>query len=579
MIKKLINFSSFEFKEFDAFKKVSNFFLKNYLKKTVLATILSFFVSIFETLGTLTIVPLFLLVTNEQIPTEGITKVIYDFFSKIGISDNLSAVLIFFSLAFIIKALLKFVVFLIQGNTIAEIAEDLRYNLMNSIYSAEWNYFVKQKTGTITNSLGREADQTSRTFSQFILLNNYLILFLIYFLLSVSVSFVVPLAGVIFAFFLVLIVRATHKYYVLVSQRQVQGMKIVIGKLTELILLLKPLKAMYRGLSIKNILMLDVKELSKNIKKQVFFNASIDSLREPMIVIFLCIFLYISLNVLSIKVTEIVFLTFIFYRLITNSINIQNTYYKIIAFSKYMDSFLKTLNTTKKNKEVWDGKLNLGFKSTIVFKDVTFHYKKEKIIKKLSLVFNSKKINALVGPSGCGKTTIVDLILGLYKPISGEILIDRTPLREINIKLWRSQIGYVPQETILLNASVLKNITLGMKYKKNDLDFSLRASGVNEFINKLPQKLNTKIGERGIMLSGGQRQRISIARALLKKPKIMILDEATANLDPLSEKKICYTLKKISKIITIIAISHQKELTNIADKIFSFSKTGNLKEK
>ena len=118
-----------------------------------------------------------------------------------------------------------------------------------------------------------------------------------------------------------------------------------------------------------------------------------------------------------------------------------------------------------------------------------------------------------------------------------------------------------------------------MKYKKNDLDFSLRASGVNEFINKLPQKLNTKIGERGIMLSGGQRQRISIARALLKKPKIMILDEATANLDPLSEKKICYTLKKISKIITIIAISHQKELTNIADKIFSFSKTGNLKEK
>ena len=129
------------------------------------------------------------------------------------------------------------------------------------------------------------------------------------------------------------------------------------------------------------------------------------------------------------------------------------------------------------------------------------------------------------GKSGCGKTTIVDLIIGLYKPNSGQILINNTPLNKININYWRKQIGYVPQETILLNDTILKNITLGSKYKKKDLYFSLKAAEMDQFVNQLPQKLNSVIGERGVMLSGGQRQRISIARALLRKPKIMKFKE------------------------------------------------------
>ena len=185
--------------------------------------------------------------------------------------------------------------------------------------------------------------------------------------------------------------------------------------------------------------------------------------------------------------------------------------------------------------------------------------------------YKNKQINMICGPSGIGKTTIVDLIIGLYRPNKGEILIDNTPLDKININFWRKQIGYVSQETILLNSSILKNITLGKNYPKKNLDFAIKAAQLKDLINKLPKKINTFIGERGIMLSGGQRQRISIARALVKNPKIIILDEPTSNLDPATEKKIFNILKSVSKKIMVIAITHSKEFISNTGNIFIFS--------
>jgi ATP-binding cassette subfamily C protein len=175
----------------------------------------------------------------------------------------------------------------------------------------------------------------------------------------------------------------------------------------------------------------------------------------------------------------------------------------------------------------------------------------------------------IVGPSGVGKTTVVDLVTGLLRPQQGEIWIDDFPLAKIDLKKWRQMIGYVPQETLLLHDSIFVNVTLGDEEpREEDVENALRAAGAWEFVSIQSHGMHTVVGERGHKLSGGQRQRIAIARALVHKPSLLILDEATTALDPASETAICETLQKLAGEITILAISHQPALMKVADHVY-----------
>jgi ATP-binding cassette subfamily C protein len=174
-----------------------------------------------------------------------------------------------------------------------------------------------------------------------------------------------------------------------------------------------------------------------------------------------------------------------------------------------------------------------------------------------------------VGPSGVGKTTVVDLITGLLQPQEGEILIDDIPLAEIDLRHWRQMIGYVPQETLLLNDTVLVNVTLGeKKLKAEDAEAALRAAGAWVFVQDLPKGIFAVVGERGHKLSGGERQRIAIARALVHQPKLLILDEATTALDPENEAIVCETLRKLKGKLTILGISHQPAILAVAERAY-----------
>ena len=173
-------------------------------------------------------------------------------------------------------------------------------------------------------------------------------------------------------------------------------------------------------------------------------------------------------------------------------------------------------------------------------------------------------------PSGAGKTTLLDILIGLHIPLSGEMLIDGINLMDLDIKKWRSSIGYVPQDMFIFHDTIANNISLGDPVLNTSMvENALKAAGAWEFISALPDGIQTSIGERGLKLSGGQRQRISIARALVADPQLLILDEATTALDPTTEKNILSTLRKLSdKGITIVAVSHQSAVLDVADQAF-----------
>jgi ABC-type multidrug transport system fused ATPase/permease subunit len=185
---------------------------------------------------------------------------------------------------------------------------------------------------------------------------------------------------------------------------------------------------------------------------------------------------------------------------------------------------------------------------------------------------------ALVGSSGAGKSTIAALILGFYKPTNGEVLVDDISYNDLNINNIRHHIAYVPQDILLFGGTIRENIAYGKpEASEDEILQAAEKAFARDFIEAFPEKFDTIVGERGIKLSGGQRQRIAIARAILRDPAILILDEATSSLDAASEQLVQAALENLMKNRTSIVIAHRLSTVRHADTIFVLDK-GVIKE-
>ena len=208
--------------------------------------------------------------------------------------------------------------------------------------------------------------------------------------------------------------------------------------------------------------------------------------------------------------------------------------------------------------------------SSLSFNDVSFTYgnKDEKVLNNINFKINKGEIFALVGPSGAGKSTLVDLIPRFYDTLSGSIKIDGKDIKGLELKSLRSLMGIVTQETFLFDDTVKANISYGVENISDDeIKDASKAANAHEFIRKLPDGYNTIIGERGVSLSGGQKQRIAIARAIVKNPPILILDEATSSLDSESEKHVQSAIENLMSERTVFVIAHRLSTVHNANKI------------
>ncbi|GGY06572.1 ABC transporter ATP-binding protein [Litchfieldella qijiaojingensis] len=254
--------------------------------------------------------------------------------------------------------------------------------------------------------------------------------------------------------------------------------------------------------------------------------------------------------------------------------NVSRVRANLAAFESIRSDLYESMdNQSKFNYSHGEFKSTLTLKDFILFENIVFRYpgKNEAALNNLSLTIPANHVVGLVGLSGAGKSTAIDVLLGLIRPDQGQILIDQTSLTDYNIRAWQNTLGFVPQSIFLSDASIRDNIAFGLPPEEIDearVKFAAHMANLDELLMKLPDGLETHVGERGIQLSGGQRQRIGIARALYDDAKVLILDEATSALDGITEKVIMDAIHKFSGSKTIIMIAHRLATVKQCHKIY-----------
>jgi ATP-binding cassette subfamily C protein len=532
----------------------------------VLALLLS---GVLEGIGLSMLLPVLSIAAGKQSvggAGSAIERLVRDGFSALSISPTVGVLLLVLILAITLKSMMLLLAKKQVGYTVARVATDLRLEMLQTLLGSRWQFFIKQPIGRLANSMATESNRASKAYMHGVMMLSEFVQAFVYGLIALLVSWKVTLLALVAG----LLILWGLKHFVHKARRagirQTDLLKALLALLTDTLQSIKPLKAMGRESRSDFLLEKGTNRLNRALQKQVLNKEILKAFQEQMITIILAAGLFLMLASWKMELPSIIVLILLASKLLKQLNKVQTQYQEMVIFESAYWSLKDSIDAMKLERELLTGSLKPELKQSIRLEQVSFAYDVKYILQDISLVFPVGRIAAILGPSGSGKTTIVDLVTGLLRPQKGEVWIDQTPLAELDLQLWRQQIGYVPQEPILLHDTVLNNITLGdPELGEDDALKALRAAGAWQFVASMPQGIQSVVGERGGKLSGGQRQRIAIARAIVHSPRLLILDEATSALDPQSEAAVCETLQHLRGELTILVISHQPALVELAD--------------
>jgi ATP-binding cassette subfamily C protein len=396
-----------------------------------------------------------------------------------------------------------------------------------------------------------------------------LITAVVYLGLALMISWPVTLGALVLAALVLgslnLLVRTAGR----AGRRQTGLLKHILAVMTDQLAAIKPLKAMGREDRVDTLISAQTQALNRSLRKQVFSKEAMKALQEALLVVLAAIGLFVMLAALDMQLSAAMVLIFLLARFITLLSKAQRAWqHMAIAESAYW-SLAEAVSEARDQREHLPGAGRPTLTHGIRFDGVHFAHPGHAVFRNLSLEIPAGELTVITGPSGAGKTTLIDLVAGLLRPDAGTVRIDDVDLREIDHRQWRRSIGYVPQEALLVNDSVLDNLTLGASdLTRDDALRALEKADALAFVRRMDGDLDASVGERGGRLSGGQRQRLAIARALVHRPRLLILDEATSNLDREAEQSVLRTIEHLKGELTMLAVTHQQPMLTLADRVY-----------
>lgn len=564
-------------------------YLKKYKLNLTISIILSIFFSIFSALSIYLTIPLLKTLffggestVSAQTDITGLySRLQYAFESFIFSEGKLAAlykVCILILAAFILKNITGFYQSLYMQYSEKGLMRDLRISLYEKINKLSLRYFTSERTGNLISRMTSDLNTVQSGISAaFFNLTKDPLLIIIFLILAISISLQLTLMSIVVfpvtIFAIVKIGSSLRRR----SQRVQEKMSDIISIITETIYGAKIIRA-FRAEKYRNDIFQNESEAHYRLTiKTVKTNELTSPITEVLSIIAGVFIIWFGGNEIlvnqSLQPEEFLGFLFILFQLmspIKNLSTINNRIQESIASGNRIFEILDYPEEIK----VSDNPVELNdFKDKIKIENAGFYYSPEKIVlQDIDFEINKSDVVAIVGASGVGKSTLADLIARFYDVTSGAILIDGINIKNIKIESLRHLIGIVPQETILFNDTIRNNILFGWEGISDEkLTEITKYANAYDFILETEKGFDTVIGERGLRLSGGQKQRLSIARALIRNPQILILDEATSSLDSESEILVQDALDKLMTNRTSLVIAHRLSTVLNADKIIVLS--------
>jgi ATP-binding cassette subfamily C protein len=497
-------------------------------------------------------------------------------FQWLEISPTLTHLLALLLVVTTVRSLVLFGAMTYAGISSARITINLRRRLLRALFRARWSFYSAHGGGKIANSLGNDATRAGDAYLLSAATTASAMQVIAYAAVALFINWKVAIAAMIGGLLLSLasvrILRTTKR----AGFKQADRTSALADETTDMILNIKPLRSMNRHAALMDNLSHILRRLKRALYTRYFAKYGLLYGNDMLIIWLLCLGGALAVKFRLVSATQLIAIGVLFFQMISYVNKLLKNMQSAVEFQGSHARLVEFISEAESARENPGGTKTPAMAADCHFRNVTFHHGDRKILDDISLTIPARKITVIQGPSGAGKTTLIDLLIGFHQPTSGSIHIGETPLAEVSLPAWRNAIGYVPQDLSLFHDTVKANITLLQPDVRDEMvDEAVGLAGASDFLLQLPHGLDTDVGELGGRLSGGQRQRISLARALVRQPDLLILDEVTSALDPVTEAEIVRNIAALRGRYTIIAITHRPAWTEIADRLYTI-KAGKL---
>lgn len=550
-------------------RKTIEIFFKTKGTRPLLVLICLLVAGITQAVGIGALLPLISALSSGGGPNSALAQSMSDAFSYLGIVPGVGTLILIAMGLLVLKSVIAFAGLSYAGVSAAKLSISFRRRLIEALFGANWKFFADQQAGKFATVISSDAGRAGDAYLFSAQVISQAVQGLAYCAVALLIDWRLTLIGLFACAVLALTMRRVIRKAKRSGYRQTDRTSELTVFMVDMLANLKPLKAMQRSSAMQAAIEKLLIRLKQAVVTRELAKAGLNEGSDAMIAIFTGVGLYLTTQLTSLALPEIVVSSVIFLQLVTIVSKLQ----KLMQQSAVVESaYMRTnelLNLIENSQESNSGTRAAPSDVTVRFDNVTFSHGNHRVIDQASFEIPQREVTVLFGQSGAGKTTIIDLLIGLHKPTSGDINVGGVPLHEIDLRSWRKLVGYVPQELNLFHASIRDNVTLGDESVLDETVWNaLAKAGAADFVRNLANGIHANVGELGSKMSGGQRQRISLARALLHEPRILILDEVTSALDPATEQEIVENIRGLGDNYTIVAITHRPAWTQIADRLY-----------